>query len=193
LKKDRDIWDRFKKGDDEALSLIYSENSKMLYLYGLKLTTNHTVIEDSIQDLFVDMVRNRRKLGDTDNIRFYLIKSFKRRLVRLLQKEKRYDLRNNNEDFVFDIVYSIEYDIINSEKANLRLQSLHKALNELSPRQKEAIYLKFTEEIEYEDIAEIMGMTIESCRNLIFRAIKSLKDSFQTTTSIILFFFKKQF
>ena len=188
---DRDIWGRFKACDNDALNIIYSDYSKKLYLFGLKLTPNHTIIEDSIQDIFADLVRNRRKLGDTDNILFYLLKSFKRRLVRQLQKEKRYNLKKTNEDFVFDITYSIEHEIIQKENSNLKLRSLHQAINQLTPRQKEAVYLRFTEELEYKEIAEIMEMSIEACRNLICKAIKSLKDALQADTSILLFFLQK--
>ncbi len=185
MTRDRDIWCKFKIGDDDALSLIYSENSKRLYLYGLKLTTNTTIIEDSIQDLFSDLIRTRRTLGDTDNIQFYLLKSYKRRLLRQLQKEKRYDLKNDDNEIVFDITFSVENEIITKEVDDLKLKSLYRTLNGLTPRQKEALYLRFTEELEYGEIANMMGMTIESCRNLIFRAIKSLKDSLQVNTSIL--------
>lgn len=188
---DTEIWAKFKGGDNEALSIIYFKNSRKLYLYGLKLTANHSIIEDTIQDLFSDLVRNRIKLGDTDNIQFYLIKSFKRRLQRQLQKEKRYNLQDNDEEYSFGVTYSIEQTIILEESSNQKINLLRKALNELTPRQKEAIYLKFTENLEYEEIAEIMKMSIESCRNLIYRSIKSLKDCFHGKRSLVLFFLKK--
>lgn len=172
--------------------MIYSENSKRLYRFGLKLTHHHTIIEDAIQDLFSDLVRNRKKLGDTENINFYLLKSFKRRLVRQLQKEQRYHLKENNEGFGFQITYSIEHDIILQEKAHLKLHSLHQAINHLSPRQKEAIYHRFTEELEYPQIAEIMDMSVEACRNLISKAIKSLKNAVLGDASLLLFIFGKQ-
>lgn len=190
---DTELWTKFRNGDDDALAAIYSENSKKLYLYGLKLTPNHSIIEDAIHDLFSDLVRNRRKLGDTNNIQFYLIKSFKRRLLRQIQKEKRYNLSANDEEYDFEITYSIEHDIILEENTSQKISLLRKALTDLSPRQKEAIYLRFTEELEYEEIAEMLEMNIESCRNLIYRAIKSLKDSFQGNKSFILFFFQKLF
>jgi len=191
LTNDRDIWSRFKSGDDESLTLVYSENFKKLYLFGMKITTNQTIVEDSIQDLFSDLVRNRKKLGDTNNIHFYLLKSFKRKLVRQLQKENRYRLKNKDEDFEFNITYSVEHFIIQNETADLKFQSLQLAIAKLKPRQKEAIYLRFTEELEYNEIAEMMEMSIESCRNLLFRAIKSLRDSLKGDTSIFLFFLKK--
>lgn len=191
MTNDRDIWSRFKSGDDESLTLVYSENFKKLYLFGMKITTNQTIVEDSIQDLFSDLVRNRKKLGDTNNIHFYLLKSFKRKLVRQLQKENRYRLKNKDEDFEFNITYSVEHFIIQNETADLKFQSLQLAIAKLKPRQKEAIYLRFTEELEYNEIAEMMEMSIESCRNLLFRAIKSLRDSLKGDTSIFLFFLQK--
>ena len=96
-------WAKFKSGDNDTLSMIYGENSKRLYQYGLKLTPNHSIIEDAIQELFCDLVRNRRNLGDTNNIQFYLIKSFKRKLLRQLQKEKRYNLKDSDEEYIFEI------------------------------------------------------------------------------------------
>ena len=188
---DKDIWQKFKNGENEALSLIYIENSKKLYLYGLKITSNRSVIEDSIQDLFCDLVRNRATLGETDCILFYLIHSFKRRLLRQLGKENRYNLKNKEEEYIFDVSYSIEHDIILEEKSVSKVNLLSKALNELTPRQKEAIYLKFTERFDYGQISEIMGMSIESCRNLIYRAIKSLKDTLAVSIPFLFLLLKK--
>ena len=174
---DTEIWAKFKNGDDEALSLIYARISKRLYLYGLKITSNQSIIEDSIQDLFCDLINNRRNLGDVDNIHFYLIKSFKRKMQRLLQREMKYNWKENEEEYVFEITYSIEHDIIRDESSDQKIISLQKAIQLLTPRQKEAVYLKFTEDLKYEEIAEMMNMSIESCRNLIYKSIKSLKDS----------------
>lgn len=174
---DIEVWSKFRNGDDEALSRIYDRLSKRLYLYGLKFTSNQSIIEDSIQDLFCELVKNRRNLGSTDNIQFYLIRSFKRKLHRLLQKEMKYHLKDNEEEYVFEITYSIEHEIITGENVNQKEISLKKAIQFLTPRQKEAVYLKFTEGLEYDQISEIMNMSIESCRNLIYKSIKSLKDS----------------
>lgn len=188
MASDREIWAKFKLGDDQSFNLIYAQNSEKLYLFGLKFTSNHTIIEDCIQDLFSDLFRNRKKLGDVSNIYFYLLKSFKRNLLRKLQKEKRYYLKDNDEVFVFDITYSIEQEIIHAESANQKINALRQAINLLSPRQKEAIYLRFTEEMEYQEIAEIMDMSIESCRNSVYKAIKSLKKALHVNIPIFFFF-----
>jgi RNA polymerase sigma factor (sigma-70 family) len=170
----------FKSGDDQMFSAIYSAYSRKLYSYGLKFTHNHEIIEDSIQDLFLELIKNRKTVGHTDNILRYLMKSFRFKLFRLLKYEKRFDLRNEGPEFEFQITFPIEQEIIFLEDAGQKTAAFQKALRDLTPRQKEAIYLKYTNELKYNDISEIMNMSLESCRNLIYRAVLALKEAVQS-------------
>ena len=181
LKQDEGkVWAMFKSGDNQMLTVIYSAYSRKLYSYGLKFTHNHEIIEDSIQDLFFELIKNRKTIGLTDNILRYLLKSFRFKLFRLLKYEKRYDLKNEGPEFEFQITFSIEQELILLEDADQKTVAFQKALQDLTPRQKEAIYLKYTNELEYCDISEIMDMSLESCRNLIYRAVKALKEAVQS-------------
>jgi len=73
-------------GKDYAITHIYSQNVQLLYRYGRKFTKNDEFIKDTIQDLFFDLIRRSGNLGETDNIRFYLIAAFRRRLLKSLNK-----------------------------------------------------------------------------------------------------------
>ncbi|MGQ8335008.1 RNA polymerase sigma factor [Sunxiuqinia sp. A32] len=190
-KSDLIIWNKFKNGDDFCLSLIYSEHVKSLYIYGLKFTTNSDLVEDAIQDLFLDLIKNRKTIGTTDNIQFYLIKSFRRKLIRRLKRELRYS-DNKIDDFFFELNYSLETNLIQEETLNNKKRRLTEAIKKLSPRQKEAIYLKFEKDLDYKEISEILGTGIEGARNLIYRSIKSLKKLFKqdSISSVLLHIFK---
>ncbi|MGV8095905.1 MAG: RNA polymerase sigma factor [Mangrovibacterium sp.] len=174
---DNQLWSKFKEGDNESLACIYSANSKKLYWYGLSFTHDQLLIEDAIQDLFSELISGRKRLSDTNNIQFYLIKSFKRILLRKIRQEKKFYLSDQPVKYDFEVTYSIEHFIIKEEDSSQQLRSLHEAIKLLTARQKEAIYLKFSEGLDYEETAEIMEMTVESCRNLIWKAVKSLKNS----------------
>ncbi|MDX9881586.1 MAG: sigma-70 family RNA polymerase sigma factor [Prolixibacteraceae bacterium] len=174
-KSDREVWNNFREGDDSSLSLIYSRYAKSLYRYGLKFTGNRDIIEDVVHDLFVDLIRNRKTIGETSNIQFYLLKSFRRKLVRQLRGEMRYSDGPSTETN-FDVHYSAETGFISEETRDIRLKRLNEAVQQLSPRQKEAIYLKFQKELAYGEISELLGMGTEACRNLVYRAIKSLRE-----------------
>jgi RNA polymerase sigma factor (sigma-70 family) len=172
---DTQIWTSFKKGDNQAFSFIYSENSEKLYRYGLKFTPDKALVEDAMQDLFAELIKNRKRLGDTDNILFYLLKSFKRKLLRKIQSEKRYDRKDEIDEYNFEVRWSVEQDLILGEVSEQKSKILLQALRELTPRQKEAIYLRFTKELDYKEVAGLMDISVEACRNLISKAISTLK------------------
>jgi RNA polymerase sigma factor (sigma-70 family) len=172
---DAEIWNSFKKGEEWAISCIYAEYAEKLYRYGLKFTPEIAVIEDTLQDLFAELIKNRKRIGNTDNILFYLLKSFKRKLLRKIQTQKRFVSDEELQDYHFDVSWSIEHELILEEVSEQKSKMLLKALNELTPRQKEAIYLRFTKELNYSEVAGLMDISVEACRNLISKAISTLK------------------
>ncbi len=172
---DLEIWSLFKQGDKQAFLAIYSEYARKLYLYGLKFSQNEFIVEDVIQDLFTELIKNREKLGPTDNILFYLLKAFKRKLLRKIKAEKRFIFHTEIEEYKFEVTWSVEHELISEEISVQKARILLAALSKLTPRQKEAIYLRFTRELDYESVAEIMDISVEGCRNLISKAIQSMK------------------
>lgn len=174
---DIEIWASFKKGNDVAFAHIYSTYAKRLFHYGLKFTSDHLLVEDAIHDLFTLLIKKRRRLGDTNNILFYLLKALKRILLRKLEKENRLLYSEETPNYKFDISWSVEQQIIVEETIQYKNALLLKALNSLTPRQKEAVYLRFTKELDYQSVAEIMGVSVEACRNLISKAISVLKQN----------------
>jgi RNA polymerase sigma factor (sigma-70 family) len=175
IERDNVIWDDFRKGNEGTFSLIYHQFSPILYQYGFRFTSDQKSIEDAIQDLFTDLIRNKATIGSTDNIKGYLLKAFRRKLLRLLKKEKRYTDQSMSEVH-FGIHLSVEENLIRDEAEQVKWLRLNRALEKLTPRQREAIYLRFRKELDYDEVAEILNMSIEACRNLIYRAVKSVRQ-----------------
>jgi RNA polymerase sigma factor (sigma-70 family) len=55
-------------------------------------------------------------------------------------------------------------------------QKVMMALNQLPTKQKEAVYLRFNESLEYSEIAVILGINIESVRKQVHRALKTVRE-----------------
>ena len=168
---DSKTWNSFRNGEEWAISYIYTENAEKLYFYGLKFTPDRDLVEDVLQDMFAGLIKNRKSLGGTENIFFYLLKSFKRKLLRKIQSEKRYERNEDIEGYSFDVIWSVEHEIILNELSEHKQKMLSKALQKLTPRQKEAIYLRFTKELDYKEVAGLMDISVEACRNLIAKGI----------------------
>ena len=81
-------WRRFIKGSQGAFEQLYVQHVKMLYRYGLHLTTNRELLEDVIHDLFVYLHERRTRLPEqVESVSAYLLVSFRHRLLRSLKEE----------------------------------------------------------------------------------------------------------
>jgi len=170
------LWEEFKKGEKQALSHIYFSHVERLFRYGKKFSSDNDLIKDTIQDLFFDLIRNKSNLGCTDHIYFYLVKSFRRRLFKNMESIRKRENRLGNGEFPeANITYSIEYELINKEELTTKEKLIQKGLSELSPKQREILYYRYTCDFEYEQICELMSIKYDSARKMVFRALQSLK------------------
>ena len=124
MKEDKYIWEEFKKGKDYALSYIYHQNIDFLYFLGKKITKDENIVLDSIQDLFYELIRSKETLGETDNIRLYLLKSLRRKLIRELQKRQKQEEKESQSEIVPVFIFSIEEDLIGAEENDQKLKML---------------------------------------------------------------------
>lgn len=175
-KTDQELWKEFKGGCEQTFSYIFHKHYSFLYNYGTKLTTDKDLIKDSIQELFIILWESRSRLGDTVSIRLYLLKSFRRHVIRSLTASNKHLDRNHLlENYRFEMVSSYERDLIQSQSYLEQKAHLEEALNKLSPRQKEIVYLKFYENLSYHEITELTSLNYQSVRNYIHQAIQSLR------------------
>ena len=174
-----ELWLAFKKGDKGAFNNLTVTYYRTLHNYGTKLTKDHALVDDCIQELFLDMWRRKEFLGDTDNVKFYLLKSLRRKIYIETKKRDKWQQESLdiNEDLDFIGEFSIETKMIEIETNEEQHRKLHLILNSLSRRQREVIYLKFYQEMDYEQISKLMHINYQSVRNLVHTTIKEIKTA----------------
>lgn len=170
------IWSRFKTGDQEAFAILYNQHVDKLYSFGTKLCKDEEAVKDALQELFLELYLKREKINtDPENLRFYLLLALKRTLIKKMQSDRKIT-RSFNEVIYFEPEYSIEFQIVEQEKdAEINLKVIN-ALNQLPAKQKEAVYLRFNEALEYTEIADILEITVESVRKQVHRALKTVRE-----------------
>ncbi|MGV8136831.1 MAG: RNA polymerase sigma factor [Mangrovibacterium sp.] len=180
-------WSRFKDGDKEAFAIFYNQHVDSLYQYGRKLCKDDDTVKDAIQEVFLDLYMRREKNSvGYENLKYYLLLALKRNLIRKLQTQRRFDDTKVTHDDHTDPEFSIEYLLIEKEQEEEIRIKLANALNQLPEKQKEAIYLRFNETLDYRDIALILGITVESVRTQIYRALKTVRQILDNKTFTIL-------
>lgn len=175
----QELWTKFRQGDREAFGSIYRQHIDGLYHYGMHFCRDEERVKDCLQDLFHDMWADRQHISaEVRHIRYYLLSSLRRRLLRSLQNDRRHPVKLPGTSFDFALTPPRETVIILDELYQERVAQLHQAIASLSRRQREAIYLRFFQNLSYGEVAELMSMQVDSVYNLVSKAIGVLKKLF---------------
>jgi|WetSurMetagenome_2_1015567.scaffolds.fasta_scaffold54587_2 RNA polymerase sigma factor (sigma-70 family) len=171
-----DIVKRFIEGDDDAYSVIYRTYAKELYSYGKGLGFDPDVVKDAIQDLFFKILCKRKLLSEVLNIKYYLFRALKNKLLNLQRSSDFAHEELKNETGFPICINALDTLIDDEERVSLekRIQDL---ISCLTSRQREAIYLRYINEMSYEEIADLLNMTLPSVRNLISRALERMRKN----------------
>ena len=171
------IWNAFKQGSEDAYAQIYENYFFALYNYGIKIIRDKDLVKDCIQDLFINLWRTKHNLGEVTTIKPYLYKSLRHDLLRKLHQESHTCALHPEQEthYDFEIVLSHEVELIESQVAKEQKKFLINELNMLTKRQKEVIFLKFYENLSYQEIATVMSISVNAVYNLLSLALGSLK------------------
>ena len=170
------LWQKLCQGDEEALAELFKQHYIRLYNYGRKLVNDDEIVEDAIQDVFTTIWRTRERLKPATSITTYLIISLRRRLIRLKAKEqKEINLDAYHTEAQPDIRFSALDIMIASENDLEQRRIIADAINMLPVQKREVIYLHFVNGMDYEEIAQIMGLKGHTIRNYMSEALMRLK------------------
>ncbi|MCK3684067.1 sigma-70 family RNA polymerase sigma factor [Maribellus sp. YY47] len=186
------LWEAFLNGDDKSFSSLYELHIDQLISYGYKLCIDHELVHDSLQEIFIDLFLKREKLNaDIKHLKAYLFVSLRNSLIKKIKSSKRielFDIKDNKFEFDFNVEYSYQDRLIDEEISQEIRELLEAATQKLPAKQKEIIYLKFEEEMSYPEIAEIMNISVESARKLLYRALLTLRSEIPSDSFTSLFF-----
>lgn len=175
------LWNGVRNGESAAYRHLYDLYIDRLYSYGRKFMKDDAGLRDNLQDLFVDLYQYRSTLAETANIQAYLFSSLRRRIFVSLKKKA--TVISTSDDLMAD-VFAVTFQpdpeqllIMEEDKKNT-LRIVLAELNNLPARQKEVLYLRYGCDMEYEEIAALMRITVPTARTLVYRSVKELRGHF---------------
>ena len=131
-------WQSFLKGDDDAYAWLYSRYVQQLYQYGCRFTTDTEMVKDCVQDVFVNVYRQKdRYSSPPDNVKIYLMSSLRNSIFNVFNKGNLHDTYISNINYEFDL--SVEEKLIETEDETSQKHTVAHLLNTLSPRKGENI------------------------------------------------------
>lgn len=186
---DKNLWANIEKGDKESYSSAYIFYYKKLYNYGKKITDDIPMIEDSINEVFIMIWTNREAIHKIVSPQAYIFSSFRNNIFRKIKSVK--TIRLSDEEQQTEFQFAIDSIIIQRETDTGLKAGIEKALQQLTDRQREAIFLRFYEGLSYTEIAGVMNISVKATYKIMARALTQLKEIFSIPT-VLLFTILKQ-
>ena len=183
------LWQSFLSGNNASLEKIYRIYFDELYHYGNKWLNDPAFTEDVIQDLFVKLIRTRQNLSHTTSIKFYLFRSFRSLALDKIKADKKNIVPDQPGDEMFPVHLTPEHKLIDKQEYELIKEKLSSALSALTPRQREALFLRYSEGFSYAEVSEMMKLSAKATYKLMARAIDALKTQ-MTLTSLFICLYK---
>ena len=183
---DTQLWTDLKAGDEKAFSVLFERHYEQLVRYGNSFSNDSDKIQDCVQDVFADIWLYKNNLGETTNVKAYLLSSVRKRISRLQERDRIFNKITSTDvvNFLFD--FSIEHQLINDEVTADNVYQLNKLINLLPSRQKEALYLRYNQGLSVEQIAELMDVNYQSANNLLHRAVLNLRKDWNVSLTLLL-------
>jgi RNA polymerase sigma factor (sigma-70 family) len=166
------IWDNFQKGDRDAFQTIYNEYVDALFSYGIRITKHRALVEDAIQDVFIDIYSYGSVLRKPESLEYYLFKSLKRIIYKKLKEKYRF---THPEQFIeqFDLKFPIEE--AEQEISDENLIKLKNELQHLNVKKRELLFLKFNSGLTYKEIGKLIGLSPDAVKKQVYRLLKNLR------------------
>lgn len=170
-------WDAMRGGDEEAFAWMFNRYFRFLYNYGRKIGADDAALQEAVHELFVELWRFRDNVSPTTSPRFYLYRSLRRRLLRIgVQKSFFTSEGELIEEALQFAELSSDENCREGHPRDQRLYRLQKLLSDLSPRQYEALILRFYDGLSFAEIGTILSVNETTARDLLQRGLAQMKQ-----------------
>jgi RNA polymerase sigma factor (sigma-70 family) len=163
---------------------VYHDHVDALFHYGSKFKIRRSLLEDCIQDLFADLWEKRDELHKINSLRFYLLGALRRKVFRKIYTDR--ELLMQAEE----LPLQFEMDFLQQEDASQlltdeQIQHIRQAFDQLTDKQKEVLYLRFYNQLSFQEIADLMAIQTRAVYKLSSRSLASLREHFFRNTELL--------
>ncbi len=162
-------------GDETAYERLYIFYYKKLLNYGRKFTHDLALLEDAVQEALILTWERRRQLEKVRLPQTYLFSIFRNTLFKSLHRIGKHRLSPPSAHA--EPEFGIEHILVSLELEQETKQRLQKAIQNLTNRQREAIFLRFYEGLSYEEVAAVLGISTKATYKIMSRALVQLKET----------------
>lgn len=153
---------------------LYSHYCQMMYKASFSILKDHFDAEDAVHNAFIGIIRsnNLSKLSDVTSreTKAYIITAVKHSAIKIYNKRKKVITEDIDEHYELESGESTEEIALSA----VGVQEIKAALSELSDNDYEVLYLSVFGQKTNKEIADLMGINLETARKQVYRARQRL-------------------
>lgn len=161
---DKEIIERVKRGEKEMFSLLIDRYSDKVYSYFLRLIQDKDEAMNLTQETFYKVFKGIKNFDLSKDFFPYLIKIARNEGINFLNKYKRVENVEYDDTLNYEKKESFDIKII-----------LDEALKKLPKEDREIILLFYMENLSYEEIANVLNISIDNVKVKLHRAKEKLR------------------
>ncbi|SDJ90361.1 RNA polymerase sigma factor, sigma-70 family [Catalinimonas alkaloidigena] len=170
------LWERFLQEDAAAFTQLYERLYRPLYYYALGMLRHEDDAQHLLHDLFVHLWQHRATLRPVNSVHAYLAVAVRRRVFRFVKTKQRMPLESlEGQEHHAGFVFSSEDFLIADEISTEKKERVVQAINHLTERQREIIYLRYYSNLSLSEIAEVLNLNYQTVANHLQRAFTALR------------------
>lgn len=160
---------RAARGDGAAFESIVREHQGIVFSLAYHFLRDRALAEDMAQEVFLHLFRNLRSIQSPEHLKFWLRKVASHRCIDHLRGQQP---QTSLDDLPEPAGPSAEGDPLLEER-------LRRLVASLPQRARLAVILRYQEEMEYHEIAEVMEMPINTVKSNLQRALAVLRGKLE--------------
>lgn len=169
----RNLVEALARGNEEAFEKVYKSYFTLLRNYSATIVSDPDAAYEVVQNIFVALWENRKKLDREKPLRNYLLRSTHNNSLRYLKTQSLHQL--HQEKILQEKSEEEQENIIHAETPPDPEEELHALLNELPERSRQIIIMSHIENKKSADIARELGISIRTVETILYQAMKKLR------------------
>lgn len=183
--EDAELMAQIARGDDNAFRRLIERHQLAVFGTAVKMLQDRFVAEEITQKAFLRVYWAAKRYRPTAKFRTWLFTILRRLVLNELRRRPSADAFVPAGDDPWERTPSASArspadSLLDKE----RLALVERAIASLPPNQRLAVVLKSYDDLSYEEIARVLGLSLSATRALLFRARESLRKSLSSLKDI---------
>lgn len=181
------IVEEIKKGNKKVFKNFFNKNYQALVVYANGYLFDQPASEDIVQEVFIYIWENAKKINIESSFKAYVTTMVRNRCLNYLKSIKITDNYSFLE-FNINLITEHVFDEASEEDKKIVYHQILKIVDTLPEKMQQAVRLKFLQNLKYKEIAQEMGVSVNTVKTHLKRAKIVITESV-TSVLILLDFF----